>query len=450
MTMGVEQSIAKVRAAVIKLMAGKSYVRPTGLVDSLAQETGEPRISVQQALARLSREKWIAGISSNGEAIAAVRIVGDVPPPPPNPHLDAWRTVLDEAGLVDKDIAALTPLYKQLSCFDPVCQREIVAGLLSLRENAEKEDGRHRFVVSARYLIGSSKVLDTMPASALKAFGIPVDRFPNHPLYVVAAGCAKPEAVILIENPAAFEMAVATNAVNHCAFIATFGFGLSKSQEDYGNQLANMVEERFSGSITLTREGSSCPTAKELLNHHNIMFWGDLDIAGIQIYQRLRKSMPRLRLSALYKPMLDAIGYQANSHPYVVAVGKYGQNEMPVSSIGDDAVADWMLAKCMTRGVDQECVLPQQVEQFASHVLAPMDESSVVEQSQYMTPNHQDERLESALEVLEKCNAARRTEPPPESEDHLWSVAIDMDTNKPVWTPKALEDEYQRLQFSQD
>jgi hypothetical protein len=123
---------------------------------------------------------------------------------------------------------------------------------------------------------------------------------------------------------------------------------------------------------------------------------------------------------------------------------------MPVSSIGDDAVADWMLAKCMTRGVDQECVLPQQVEQFASHVLAPMDESSVVEQSQYMTPNHQDERLESALEVLEKCNAARRTEPPPESEDHLWSVAIDMDTNKPVWTPKALEDEYQRLQFSQD
>lgn len=452
--MGVEQSIAKVRAAVIKMMAGKTYIRPSGLIESLAQETGEPRISVQQALARLSREKWIAGISSNGEAIAKVIIIGDVPPPPPNLQLDAWRTVLDEAGVVDGDIAALTPLYKQLTSFDPVSLREIVAGLLSLRANADKENGQHRFIVSARYLIGSSKLLDAMPALALKAFGVPADRFPNHPRYVVVAGCAQPEAVVLVENPAAFEMAVATSAAKRCAFIATFGFGLSKSQEDYGNQLVNMVEERFSGTITLTREGSSCPTAKELLNHHNIMFWGDLDIAGIQIFQRLKKSIPGLRLSALYQPMLDVIDEPGRSHPYVAAVGKQGQSQMTVTIKNGDTLAEKLLTRCTARGVDQECVSSEQVERLAAHAITFRDEfrdeSIPEERSNKMSASHDDARFKLALEMLEKCNAARRKEPPPENESHLWSVAVDMDTNQPVWTPKALEDEYQRLRFSQD
>lgn len=377
--MGVEQSIAKVRAALIKMMVGKSYVRPSGLMDFLVQETGEPPITVRQALARLAREKWIAGISAHGDVIAAVRIIGNVSPSPPNLALEAWRTTLEEIGLEDVDIAALAPLYKQLFCFDSVNQRKIVEGLLSLRENADKEGGRHRFTVSARYLIGSSKLLDAMPASTLKAFGIRVDRFTNHPRYVVVAGCAQPEAVVLVENPAAFEMAVATSAAQRCAFIATFGFGLSKTQEDYGKQLADMVEDRFSGTITLMRQGSSCPTARDLLCHPNITFWGDLDIAGITIFQRLRKSIPGLQLSALYTPMLDAIAHPSGSHPYVSAVGKPGQKEMSVSSIVGDIIAEAMLAKCVTCGVDQECVLPEQVERFASRALAPMDESVDVE-----------------------------------------------------------------------
>lgn len=367
--MGMEQSVATVRAAIIKMIGGKSYLRPAGLVESLVQETGEPRITIQQALARLSREKWITGVTSLGEAVGAVKIIGDVPPPPPNPDLDCWRTTLEQAHLGDRDIEALSPLYKQLACFEPAIQREIVDGLLRLRENIETEAGRHRFLVSSRYLIGSSKLLDAMAVPALKAFGIQVARFPNHPLYVVAAGCAQPEAVILVENPAAFEMAVATSAVKRCAFIATFGFGLSKTQEDYGAQLADMVEERFSGTITLTREGSSCPTAKQLLSHPNITFWGDLDVAGIQIFQRLRKAIPGLRLSALYKPMLDAIKGQACSHPYVVAVGKHGQNNMPVSALSEDAITEEILAICATRGVDQEYVLPEKVEQFAAYDL---------------------------------------------------------------------------------
>lgn len=363
--MGVEQSVAVVRAAVIKMMGGKSYLRPSGLVESLAQETGESRISVLQALARLSREKWIAGIAANGEPFAAVKITGEVPPPPPNPDMDRWRATLERANLEDSDVAALIPMYKALACFDEVTQREIVDGLSCLRASASKEEGKHRFVVSARYLLGSSKLLDTMPSASLKAFGIQVDRFPRHPLYVVVAGCANPETVILVENPAAFEMAVETGAARRCAFIATFGFGLSKTESEYGKQLAGMVEKRFDRAITLTREGSSCPTAKELLNHPNITFWGDLDIAGIEIYRRLNRVIPGLHLSALYGPMLDACEAAGLRHPYVASVGKEGQGLMSHPVFEDDAVAELLLSRCLHRGVDQECVPPEKIEQLA-------------------------------------------------------------------------------------
>jgi hypothetical protein len=368
--MGVEQTVATVRAAVIKMMDSKSHLRPSGLIESLVRETGEPRISVQQALARLFREKWISGVSAHGEAIGAVKIIGHVPPPPPNPDLDRWHgTLEEEAGLEERDVLALMPLYKPLACFDAVTQKQIIAGLLHLRENMEQEAGRHRFVVSARYLIGSSKFLDSMPAPALKAFGIQVERFPSHPLYVVAAGCAEPETVVLVENPAAFEMAVVTGAARRCAFIATFGFGLSKNEDDYGKQLASMVEERFSSAITLMREGSSCPTAKELLNHPNITFWGDLDVAGIQIFQRLKRNIPSLSLSALYKPMLEKLEGPAGSHPYVPVVGKPGQQDRYATVRCEDLIVEKILARCSTRGVDQECVLPEQIEQFAAYEL---------------------------------------------------------------------------------
>lgn len=368
--MSQDKSLAAVRDAMIKLMSRKAYLRPNGVVESLILATGESAITVRQSLAKLAREKWIEGVSSLGDPVAQVRIVGEVPPPPPNPSLDAWRAVLDDAGLGEGDKAALIPLHKPLACFGRETLAEILQGLLRLRENLAKEEGRHRFIVSARYLIGSSKLLDTLSAAALKAFGIPMDRFPSHPLYVVAAGSAKPDAVVLVENPAAFELAVSTRATERVAFIATFGFGLSKSEEDYGNQLADMVEsDCFASAITLTREGSACPPARELLSHPNITFWGDLDVAGVEIFLRMRKAISALRLSALYQPMLDALEGPSASHPYTAAVGKGGQHGRNVLVHCEDLVAEKIVNKCSARGVDQETVSPEQVERFAGHEL---------------------------------------------------------------------------------
>lgn len=367
--MGLEEQVEAARSALIKKMGRRSYLRPAGLIESLTELTGNAPLTIRQALCRLVKEKWLEGVSPDGIPFAQVKIIGEIPPEPANPDLERWLLVLQRSSLAESDKEALAPLYSKLACFETPIQEKILVGLVQLRENLDQETGCHRFIVSARYLIGSSKLLDELPSTALRTFGIQIDRFPSHPHYVVVAGCAKPEAVVLIENPAAFEMAVATRAVNHCAFIATFGFGLSKSQEDYGNQLANMVEGHFSGAITLTREGSSCQTAEELLNHHNITFWGDLDVAGIQIFQRLKKTIPGLRLSALYRPMLAAAEDLGLSHPYVLAVGKSGQSQLSPSVTEGDALTREILFMCALRGVDQECVLPEQVEQFAAYEL---------------------------------------------------------------------------------
>lgn len=238
---------------------------------------------------------------------------------------------------------------------------KILDGLARLREEQSQLAGTPQFLVSAQFLCASSKMLSRLGSRAIKAFGIDLAKFPAHPLYIVTAGATNPQAVILVENPAAFELATKTAAVERCVFIATFGFGLSKVSEDYGNQLAAIVENGLSGAITLTREGSSVPPARELLKHENITFWGDLDIAGVQIYERIAKRIPSLKLSALYQPMIDAATAGDNRHPYVAAVGKSGQTMF--SATREDSRA--VLRYCSEWAVDQEFVTESQINVLA-------------------------------------------------------------------------------------
>lgn len=363
--MGLEVQIERVRASLIRMMGRKSYLRPAGLIEAVAKDIEDSQLTVRQCIGRLAKEGWLQGASADGIPYGQVRIV-DYAPPPPDPALERWKDAMGKAGMNACDIESLYPLGTKLEQFTDEEQVSILNGLLMLRSKRDEERGHHRFVVSAKYLLGSSKLLDELPAVALRKFGIETDDFPGHPQYVVVAGGAHPEAVILVENPAAFELAISTKAAERYAFIATFGFGLSKSQEEYGNQLVSMVDGRFANTITLKREGSMCPTAKELLSHPQITFWGDLDLAGMQIYLRLKRSIPGIMLSALYRPMVEAITAHDSSHPYVKAVGKLGQDGMPASY--DNQLVMELLALCQNRGVDQETVNAAKIEELAGLV----------------------------------------------------------------------------------
>lgn len=363
--MSLEDSIERIRSALIKKMGNKSYLRPLGLVDALAVDTEESSITVRQAMGRLMKEGWLDGVGIDGTPFRQVHIVGALPAKPIDPDAQRWLAVLEASGITEIDRKALVPLSAKLIDFDSSEMKHILKGLVRLRENLASELGHHLFLVSAKYLIGSSKLLGKLAGPVLRAFGIPVDGFSTHPPYVVVGGCAQPDTVVLVENPAAFELAMATGAAQRCAFIATYGFGLSKTDNEYGDQLVELVKSGFAGAITLIREGSSCHPVRELLSYPKITFWGDLDLAGMLIFERIAAKIPRIQLSALYEPMLEAIMDVERRHPYTVATGKLGQKQY--RSNRQDV--QQMLPTCERYAVDQEIVLPGEIESLAGHVL---------------------------------------------------------------------------------
>ena len=366
--MGLEDHVELVRAALIKRMGDRSYLRPKGLIEALSTDLAVSSLTIRQCLGRLAKERWLEGVSPDGLPFSQVKCIGYVPIEQPNPDLKRWQSVMEKAGqLTEQEREALAPLSTKLSEFTDSELEHILNGLIQLRSNLSTEIHRPNFLVSAKYLLGSSKLLSSLSGRAMKAFGIDTDGFSSHPPYVVAGGSANPEMVVLIENPASFELAMNTRAVKHCAFIATFGFGLSKQSEDYGNQLAELAKGGFNGAITLIREGSDCPPAKTLLTHSNIVFWGDLDIAGMQIYERIVSIVPHLRLSAMYEPMIEAIQNVDRRHPYVTATGSGKPGQKLYQSNRQDI--QQILAYCERYAVDQEIVLPEEIELLAGRAL---------------------------------------------------------------------------------
>lgn len=351
----------------LRRLTPKSGVLQGGaLIDRLIRETKLDAASIRTYFKEMRGQGWIeaSAWSATGNPVGRVRV--SLPALPTPLWCEQWNSALLECGRLSKtDRETLFECGTSLTDMNETEFPKILDGLARLREDQSQLVGTPQFLVSAQYLCGSSKMLSKLGSRAIKTFGIDLTKFPDHPLYVVTAGSTNPQAVVLVENPAAFELATKTAAVECCAFIATFGFGLSKVSEDYGNQLASMVENGLSGSITLMREGSTAPPARELLKHENITFWGDLDIAGIQIYERIAKHIPSLQLSALYLPMIDAVTAGSNRHPYVAAVGK--SRQAMFSATREDSKP--MLRHCNKWAVDQELVTASQIEALAGKLL---------------------------------------------------------------------------------
>lgn len=98
-----------------------------------------------------------------------------------------------------------------------------------------------------------------------------MEQFPPRAPYVVVGGNTDlPAAVILVENPISFETAVKSSAAEHNLFVCTFGFGLSAATNDYGNQLAGIIEN--GRAVVLNRSGGSVKTMEQVLGHDSIHF----------------------------------------------------------------------------------------------------------------------------------------------------------------------------------
>lgn len=365
--MSLDKIVEQVKSKMIDESNGKDFFQSKGLIDRLSSLTSLEALSVRQALGRLMKAGWLQGVSPDGFPLGRVKIVGEIPTRIADPMLLAWEDSMANEGIDSKNIVILSPCYKKLHGLLSQDLSFIARGLIRLKEEQFLHKGQPTFLVSAKYFLGSSKLLEELPRRNLMAFGIDLSQFSPPPAYVVVAGCKDPKTVVLIENPASFELAIATKAIESCAFISTFGFGLSNGNSEHGNQLATIVESGFAKAVTLTRQGSDSMTAQSLLSHKNITFWGDLDTAGIQIYLRLKSKIPSLKLSALYKPMLEALKLPDCSHPYVDITKKNGQIDMKASC--NETQINTLLNLVKNRGVDQECVSPELIQSLAIEAL---------------------------------------------------------------------------------
>lgn len=341
------EAIDRVRRALSKRRGSK--VRGLGLDLALARDLGITAMEARSALnalrdaGELKARDWHPRLGPQGMVSLNLAVQT-------TEAQSAWQKAMARAGYSSAERGALAPAGEALRGMGPHDLDVIARGLQALRGDLDEVAGQSRFLVSAQYLGGSSKMLDALPNAALRAIGIEPGCFQDAPGYVLTAGPAEPEAVCLVENPQAFEMAVRA-AVPGIAWIATYGYGLSRSGEAFGEQLAGLIET--GRMVQLIRDGN--PRAlPELLSHPNLTFWGDLDPAGLHIFDRLKRRLPQLKLSSLYAPMLEQLR-EEGGHPYVSATGKQGQTSMSVS----DPQAKALMERCVNRGLDQEVVTPE-------------------------------------------------------------------------------------------
>ena len=226
--------------------AGKNKsgkVRTLGVMAKLCVDIANDPVALRKAFKHLHSEgRLIFSADLRGEPISSFITVNRPLEHPPI-YAEPWRTVLEGTNLNENEIAALYPLYTALEDFSTHCMEVLLVGLKRLRNEQHLVSGQPSFVVSATYLMGSSKLLSTLDGKCLRLFGIDIDKFiPRTPYVMAGGGGETPQAVILVENPIAFETAIQSEASIQHTFVCTFGYGLSNSGSEYGNQLAGAVE----------------------------------------------------------------------------------------------------------------------------------------------------------------------------------------------------------------
>ena len=273
-------------------------------------------------------------------------------------HEKIWLHCLDEGCETIRDRDALLNIGPKLQGFNFDRQKRLLAGLNQLREKQDSLAGQALYDISSRFLLGSSKLLESIKKEALM-FGIKYDSFSASYRYISVASPPNPKAVILVENPHSFETAVQADVNQEYTWLCSYGFGIALDKNyKYGELLLKNLTEHKEQLIILTRSGEP-PELESLLSSANLSFWGDLDTGGLSIFLQLKKTMPHLKISPLYTPMVNSLE-AGDYHPYAKIVGKSGQ--LPFKS-SDKEIME-LMAICYNKGVDQESVSLELVSEY--------------------------------------------------------------------------------------
>lgn len=352
-----ESDASETVLAELRRMASTSgRLRTSSCLPKLGAKLGLSRLAVDEAIRDLYRAGLLNYQADGRELPGSGYISVALESVAPSRHETAWQHALEDVGFEQAAVADLTGLHQQLQDMTDADLGVLAGGLKKLCEAGANAVDDAGFNVSARHLMGGSKVLSSMSRRMLDAIGLPLRLHNASPKYVICAGPASPVATLLIENPRAFENAVRSGLAQEVALICTFGFGLSYLGQEWLHAEDTPAHDR---PILIVRQGTP-PELSSLLTASSVYLWADLDLAAMGIYRSLKSAIPHLQLSRIYEAMVPMVQDPYRSHPYVAIFEKNGQHGdrsgESSSARNDNTAASFLLKVCRDRAVDQEAV----------------------------------------------------------------------------------------------
>lgn len=353
-----QEDSAQVLAALRRMAGASGKLRTSSATAKLRAVLGLPHVGVNEALRDLYRAGLVSYQPDGQQLPASGFITVQAAVVEPAAHEILWSRALDDAGVDPETAAILAQLAPAVADMNATDMQVLAHALQTLKGiSAESAPDDAGFNVSARHLMGSSKVLARLSRQMLDAAGLPRRLHAPSPRYILCAGPSDPVATLLIENPRAFENAIRSGLTEEVAIVCTFGFGLSYLGSDLW---ADGQVPQHDRPIRIVRDGAPPPLG-QLLAAENVFLWGDLDLAAIDIFRSLKSAIPQLRMSAIYEEMMPMLLDPKRSHPYAALFDKSGQisryqDGNAAISLYDDVDLRMLQAACSGRAVDQEAV----------------------------------------------------------------------------------------------
>lgn len=336
--------------SLLKMAKGTS-VRTTTVMNGLGIRLGIDQIEVKGLVRELYRAQLLRYTPDRQELPASGMIEIVRPEKTVSPVELQWIQALDHSSLSTEAKRALEPFFAKVSDLASADMTSLVGCLAELVSQGIVGVDGAGFNVSARAIMGGSKVLSAVDSKAMQALGLPARLKTSSPRYVVCAGPQDPVATLLIENPRAFENAVRSGLGETVALVCTYGFGLSYLGQVWAEDVHSDDQP-----IQIIRAGAP-RSLSTLLTAPNVYLWADLDLAALSIYKSLKTAIPQLQFSAIYQVMIEMVKDGKRSHPYAAIFEKDGQVSNTSLQIDvTDSVANAIYESCRVRAVDQEAV----------------------------------------------------------------------------------------------
>lgn len=339
----------------LKLAKGSS-IRTTSVMDGLGKNLSADQVEVKSVVRELYRANLLRYAPDHQDLPAGGLIEIVRPERTVSAAEQNWDQALDASTMSDTAKEVLRALIIKVSDLPADDMAVLVRCLARLESSNDVTISDAGFNVSARALMGGSKVLANMAPKMLQALGLPMRLQTSSPRYVICAGPANPEATLLIENPRVFENAVRSGLGESVALVCTYGFGLS-----YLGQAWREDAHTEDQPIQIVRAGTPGPLTSLLLADR-VFLWADLDLAALSIYRSLKSAIPQLKFSAIYQVMMEMAQDSDKSHPYAAIFEKDGQTLNCASALDEsDPILNAILASCRSRAVDQEAVMEEDI-----------------------------------------------------------------------------------------